>query len=1187
MRSIKQLKKNTTQPNRPSIVAPIRIMRGRQSLLTQSLLIFCSFLFIAITSCAPSSTDTTSTPTDNSTLFASLIKTSNPNISGLTVTADNSNPANPKVTLGNLTNGASEVFTASINIDQDKGITTDPASFTITASEIISPDTITTELMVTFGSEPPVSYTITTLIGGAPVNDWIVNDKLGDYISVSFANQTHSLSITDATLSITGLTNIPTGTGEITFTLPTGFTSDPERIEIPNPDGTKATMSIPNPKSFTITETGNTENSRTYEVADIALAELTRFTPGIHIQITESGSTTPISGLTITEEAGNMIRIVGLTNKTDQTIRTPNTYTLTINEVSGYFTLPPGNNPLTRTITEPAEDFSPGAGTITSPNFEITHNGESTPTMYTLEVVFSGAAVNDWFPGDNLMSRITASFSGQNADTLTLSEGTIAISHSDSANNFTNVPNGAIDLTPTFPTGYTLTGTGALIDPDGMGLAAVDAGFVGMITIVETGNTANSATYSITITLAAYKSPLTAANITAMYGGVTATPSDITIDTNMITISGFTNKNTNPAESGIVTFPTLTGYTITPSPLTIPDPDGQSATTANLEITVTDTRPGGVAVPHPVTINFLGLTELSVTSADINGGNPMSLGSGTTIPITTAACELLATPTVTVVGVSGSKVADITPFPVYYDRERDPPIMTSGTLTGYTVTRRLNLEDGNSNMISTGFAVTMVFPACTTFAGSGDGTSGAPYVIDNAPRLELASYLVNTEASYRSSHYKITNNINMGLSGFPLSEAGSGTAGKGFLPIGRESTKFSGTLDCDSKTISGLYINRPDSSYVGLLGFISNANIKNCSLTSVNITGDDMVGGLVGGNFTNSTVSNSHTTGSVSAMNNEVGGLVGFNFSNSTISDSYSEATVSGTRYYVGGLVGANSHTSTISNSYAIGTVSGNYHVGGLVGNNQTNSMIIDSYATGPVTGMNINVGGLVAFNFENSVISNSYATGNVMGSESNVGGLVGSDSNAMIIASYATGTVSGDSFSVGGLVGTTISSTITDSYATGNVTGFNFVGGLVGWNVHPTSMSGSSSMVTNSYATGNVTASTSNSGLFIGFNGKFETDFVPVSTGVTDSYYNNGSTLTVRSSVVTEKGVGSDTSSVTTTGLTGLSTANLQVAKGTMTGETYFTWNSSIWRFTAGKYPQLIDVVCANRQDNPAADCM
>ena len=256
----------------------------------------------------------------------------------------------------------------------------------------------------------------------------------------------------------------------------------------------------------------------------------------------------------------------------------------------------------------------------------------------------------------------------------------------------------------------------------------------------------------------------------------------------------------------------------------------------------------------------------------------------------------------------------------------------------------------------------------------------------------------------------------------------------GFAPVANNVTNFTGSFDGLSHTISGLTINRPSISFVGLFGWLNSAQVQNVGLTGVNITGGDAVGALAGNATVSSTVSNSYATGSVtgtggSGIFTSYGGLLGV-LVNSTLSNSYATATVTGV-HRVGGLVGTS--FGTVSNSYASGTVSGaRDEVGGLVG--YTNGTVSGRYATGSVTGNGAGgfasrfIGGLVG----NSIgaISNSYATGAVSGTDAlsiDAGGLVGFISGGTVSNSYATGTASSGS-NTGGLAGRNIG-TVTGSF--------------------------------------------------------------------------------------------------------------------------------------------------------------
>ena len=244
----------------------------------------------------------------------------------------------------------------------------------------------------------------------------------------------------------------------------------------------------------------------------------------------------------------------------------------------------------------------------------------------------------------------------------------------------------------------------------------------------------------------------------------------------------------------------------------------------------------------------------------------------------------------------------------------------------------------------------------------GSGTADDPYKIANLNNLYWLSQQSTGDAW--SKHYiQTAENID-------ATAVASLDGGKGFTPIGNLATKFTGTYNGQGHTISNLFINRPETDYVGLFGYVhgENAKIENFGLIGVNITGKNYVGGLVGRN--NGEITNSYLQGSVNG-NNEIGGLVGHNYGTGTISNSYSTGSVTG-QNSVGGLVGINIMSGTITNSYSQGSVTGNASVGGLVGYNEF-GIITNSYSQGSVTGTNNNVGGLVGTNVVGGIITNSF----------------------------------------------------------------------------------------------------------------------------------------------------------------------------------------------------------------------
>ena len=295
------------------------------------------------------------------------------------------------------------------------------------------------------------------------------------------------------------------------------------------------------------------------------------------------------------------------------------------------------------------------------------------------------------------------------------------------------------------------------------------------------------------------------------------------------------------------------------------------------------------------------------------------------------------------------------------------------------------------------------------------------------------------------SGYELTADLDFDTNGNGEADAGDAywNDGRGWRPIGNFDHQFTAAFNGNGHTIANLYIARSDTDFVGLFGFSAYAStFRQVELVSVNVSGNDYVGGLVG--YGRGAISNSYTTGDVSG-DDLVGGLVGYAWG--AISGSYAAGDASGDNF-IGGLVGY--ARGAISGSYATGNVSGEgQNIGGLVGQTEGGS-ISASYATGRVSGSGSDIGGLVGEN-EGGAVSASYATGNVSGSGGDIGGLVGENEGGSISASYATGRVSGDGDNIGGLVGENeAGGSVAASYAVGPVvfTGETFyVGGLVGYN--------------------------------------------------------------------------------------------------------------------------------------------
>jgi filamentous hemagglutinin family protein len=356
----------------------------------------------------------------------------------------------------------------------------------------------------------------------------------------------------------------------------------------------------------------------------------------------------------------------------------------------------------------------------------------------------------------------------------------------------------------------------------------------------------------------------------------------------------------------------------------------------------------------------------------------------------------------------------------------------------------------NTSMVH-GEGVKMGFNPDGSFKGRIDYSASGALTINNEiyTRINNVTELQNINLTPSGKYYLGASFDASATSGWNVGDhdedAGTANVAMGFVPIGYDE-HFTGKFNGLGHTINGLYINRPKRNGVGLFDVQrENASIQNVGVINVNITGNDLTGGLIGIN--KGAITNSYATGSVTGKGYSVGGLVGNN-DRAIITNSHANVDVTGSEARTGGLVGLN-YWGTVSNSYAIGSVMGTTSVGGLVGFSW--GSILNSYATGNVTGT-WNVGGLVGGDVKDR-IENSYATGIVSGT-GNVGGLVGVITDATVTNSYATGSVTVGS-SVGGLVGHITTGTITNSFWNTQTAGSGIVRGVGSGDTDPVGVIG------------------------------------------------------------------------------------------------------------------------------------
>jgi filamentous hemagglutinin family protein len=415
---------------------------------------------------------------------------------------------------------------------------------------------------------------------------------------------------------------------------------------------------------------------------------------------------------------------------------------------------------------------------------------------------------------------------------------------------------------------------------------------------------------------------------------------------------------------------------------------------------------------------------------------------------------------------------------------------------------------GTNNQVSTSGAVTIFYnPPGNNNAtvNSSSYTTPTNYSGNVTGGAALTSYmLVNTVYDLQNIQNDLSGTYALGTN-IDASITSGWNSGAGFAPIGAYATQFTGIFNGQGKTISGLTIDQPSVSYVGMFS-VSAGTIENVGLTNVNISADSYVGALVG--YNTGTVTNASSSGTLTATYGLIGGLVGTD--DGAITSSSSSATVIGF-YGIGGLVGYVGYvnpSASVTLSYATGNVTGtgayNQAVGGLVGV-QYRGTISQSYATGTATGYN-SIGGLV--------------------------GVIGGGSDSQV---YALGAVSGN-YEIGGLVGNmgsdNAASSLTNAYAKGSVTvnGGGEGGGLIGEidsGTKPGSTDTYTTVVSDTYSTGVVSAI--NGGKTLG--GLIGDRNVGNLITVSDSYWDG----TVNPSLTKGLGSGSSTGITTTDDSTSL----------------------------------------------------
>ena len=224
-----------------------------------------------------------------------------------------------------------------------------------------------------------------------------------------------------------------------------------------------------------------------------------------------------------------------------------------------------------------------------------------------------------------------------------------------------------------------------------------------------------------------------------------------------------------------------------------------------------------------------------------------------------------------------------------------------------------NLAPGHEfNMQNANAMVIMVEVPADWAAEQGAGdTEGSPYKIYYKEQLELLATRVNAGESYSGKYFKLMDDLTYDK-----------TKQNNYIAIGTNANPFSGHFDGNQKTINGIRINST-GEYLGVFGYIVNAEVKDLYVNDITITGHGRVGSIVGECDGGTTITNCRvTTATLNAT------------------DAYPSSPL------FGGIAGRNSGSSTMSNNFAIGIdIPFAYHTGAIAGENGSSSQsLISNY---------------------------------------------------------------------------------------------------------------------------------------------------------------------------------------------------------------------------------------------------
>jgi hypothetical protein len=269
------------------------------------------------------------------------------------------------------------------------------------------------------------------------------------------------------------------------------------------------------------------------------------------------------------------------------------------------------------------------------------------------------------------------------------------------------------------------------------------------------------------------------------------------------------------------------------------------------------------------------------------------------------------------------------------------------------------------------------------------------------------------------------------------------------------------------------------TSIGGIVGGSSGTNLQYCICT-IDISGLDNIGGIVGQCSSASTIINNTYSGNIVGRN-QVGGIIGYIHESNTSSNSVSGTITSTGTSFIGGVIGRGNRTGgycTITNNtctdLVISAPNANY-VSGICG--QLSNHWFYEYGSNIGAGnrcINVNitgldyVGGILGGYVDTNVpITQALFSGIIIGRDY-VGGIVGKASNSTTLC-HSSGSISGRN-NIGGIVGYNGSGTVQNCFSFSSVNGTDSIGGLIGQNIGQT--------IAYCYSAGYISGSTNAGGL-------------------------------------------------------------------------------------------------------------